>query len=40
MSHDHIYGMIGAAIRGGGELVAAELLLNAQKNAKWVTLQE
>jgi predicted dehydrogenase len=23
MSHDHIYGMIGAVIRGGGELVAA-----------------
>jgi hypothetical protein len=40
MSHDHIYGMIGAVIRGGGELVAAELLLKAQKNAKWVTLQE
>ena len=23
MSHDHIYGMIGAVQRGGGELVAA-----------------
>jgi len=23
MSHDHIYGMIGALQRGGGELVAA-----------------